>query len=49
VFPRSYGAIATYALDFIEKNIGKEVVEKVLHERQEALFQPYSIVNINKF
>ena len=35
VFPKSYGAIASYALDFIEKNMGKEAVEKVLHERQD--------------
>jgi predicted ArsR family transcriptional regulator len=24
VFPKSYSAIATYALDFIERNMGKE-------------------------
>ena len=35
VFPKSYGAIASYALDFIERNMGKEAVEKVLRERQE--------------
>ena len=35
VFPKSYGAIASYALDFIEKNMGKEAVEKVLRERQD--------------
>jgi predicted ArsR family transcriptional regulator len=41
VFPRSYGAIATYALDFIERNMGKEAVEKVLQERQSELFDQY--------
>ena len=34
IFPRSYGALAVCALDFIEKNMGKEGVEKVLRERQ---------------
>jgi predicted ArsR family transcriptional regulator len=41
VFPKSYGAIAIYALDFIERNMGKEGVEKVLHERQNELFDQY--------
>jgi predicted ArsR family transcriptional regulator len=41
VFPKSYGAIASYALDFIEKNMGKDAVEKVLRERQDELFQSY--------
>jgi predicted ArsR family transcriptional regulator len=41
VFPKSYSAIATQALDFIEKNIGKEGVEKVLRERQSELFDQY--------
>jgi len=41
VFPKSYGAIASYALDFIEKNMGKEAVEKLLRERQDELFQSY--------
>ena len=41
VFPKSYSAIATYALDFIERNIGKEAVEKVLRERQSELFDQY--------
>ena len=41
VFPKSYGAIATQALDFIEKNMGKEGVEKVLRERQSELFDQY--------
>ena len=41
VFPKSYSAIATYAFDFIEKNMGKEAVEKVLRERQSELFDPY--------
>ncbi|MCD6037628.1 MAG: putative transcriptional regulator, partial [Nitrososphaeraceae archaeon] len=41
VFPKSYSAIATHALDFIERNMGKEGVEKVLHERQSELFDQY--------
>ena len=41
VFPKSYSAIATYALDFIEKNMGREAVEKVLRERQGELFDLY--------
>jgi predicted ArsR family transcriptional regulator len=41
VFPKSYSAIATHALDFIERNMGKEAVEKVLHERQSELFDQY--------
>ena len=32
VFPKSYSAIATHSLDFIERNMGKEGVEKVLHK-----------------
>jgi predicted ArsR family transcriptional regulator len=41
IFPKSYSAIATYALDFIEKNMGKEAVTKVLRERQSELFDQY--------
>jgi predicted ArsR family transcriptional regulator len=41
VFPRSYSAIALYALDFIERNMGKEAVQMVLHERQNELFDQY--------
>jgi predicted ArsR family transcriptional regulator len=41
VFPKSYSAIATHALDFIERNMGKEAVEKVLRERQNELFDQY--------
>jgi predicted ArsR family transcriptional regulator len=41
VFPKSYSAIATYALDFIERNMGKEGVTKVLRERQHELFDQY--------
>jgi predicted ArsR family transcriptional regulator len=41
IFPKSYGAIATHALDFIERNMGKEGVEKVLRERQSELFDEY--------
>jgi predicted ArsR family transcriptional regulator len=41
VFTKSYGAIASYALDCIERNMGKEAVQKVLHERQDELFDQY--------
>src|ERR671918_2108739 len=41
VFPKSYSGIVTYALDFIERNMGKEGVEKVLRERQSELFDKY--------
>jgi hypothetical protein len=33
--------IATHALDLIERNIGKEGIEKALHERQSELFDQY--------
>ncbi|HKG71927.1 MAG TPA: hypothetical protein VKA87_08510 [Nitrososphaeraceae archaeon] len=41
LFPRSYSAIASYALDFIERNMGKESVQKVLHERQNEIVDQY--------
>ncbi len=41
IFPKSYGALAVCALDFIERNMGKEGVEKVLRERQVELFDKY--------
>lgn len=41
IFPKSYGALAVCALDFIEKKMGKEGVEKVLQERQVELFNKY--------
>jgi predicted ArsR family transcriptional regulator len=41
VFPKSYSAIAIHALDFIERNMGKEAIEKVLRERQSELFDQY--------
>src|ERR671923_1133136 len=41
IFPKSYSAIASYAFDFIERNMGKEAVEKVLRERQNELFAEY--------
>jgi predicted ArsR family transcriptional regulator len=41
IFPKSYGALAVCALDFIEKNMGKEGVKKVLRERQVELFDKY--------
>src|SRR5688572_26587205 len=42
-FPKSYGEIATHALDFIEKKLGKDAVESVLRERQKELLEKYSI------
>jgi predicted ArsR family transcriptional regulator len=42
-FPKSYGEIATHALNYIEKKIGKDAVESVLRERQKELFEKYSI------
>ena len=41
VFPRSYSGIATHALNFIERNMGKKGIEKVLRERQSDLFDQY--------
>ena len=41
IFPRSYGALAVCALDFIEKNMGKKGVEKLLRERQVELYDKY--------
>jgi predicted ArsR family transcriptional regulator len=41
VFPKSYASIATYSLDFIEKNMGKEGVVNMLRERQNDLFSQY--------
>jgi predicted ArsR family transcriptional regulator len=41
IFPKSYSVIATHAIDFIERNMGKEAVEKVLRERQSELFDEY--------
>ena len=42
IFPKSYSAIATHALDFIERNMGKEGVERVLRDRQDDLFNKYN-------
>jgi predicted ArsR family transcriptional regulator len=41
IFPKSYSAIATHALDFIERNMGNDGVVKVLQERQEELYDLY--------
>src|SRR5919202_5157514 len=41
VFPKSYSAIANHALDFIERNMGVQAIEKVLRERQIELFDQY--------
>jgi predicted ArsR family transcriptional regulator len=41
VFPKTYSAVAVCALDFIERNMGKEGVEKILRERQSELYDKY--------
>lgn len=41
VFPKSYGELAVHGLDFIEKNMGKLGVEKMLQERQDELYDRY--------
>jgi predicted ArsR family transcriptional regulator len=41
IFPKAYGKIATFALDYIEKNLGKLAVETVLRERQSELLDKY--------
>jgi predicted ArsR family transcriptional regulator len=40
-FPKSYSGLAIHALNFVEKNLGEEGVEKVLRERQNELFNKY--------
>ena len=42
-FPKSYGEIATHALDYLEKKMGKDAVESVLRERQQELLDKYSV------
>jgi len=42
-FPKSYGEIATHALNYLEKKMGKDAVESVLRERQKDLFEKYSV------
>jgi predicted ArsR family transcriptional regulator len=41
VFPKTYGAMAMCALQFIDRNMGRKGVEKVLRERQSDLFNQY--------
>ena len=41
VFPKSYASIATFSIDFIEKNMGKDGVIRMLRERQNDLFSTY--------
>ncbi len=41
-FPRAYGAVATCALRFIEKKMGRKGVEQVLRERQSEVFYKYN-------
>jgi len=40
-FPKAYGQIATFALDYIEKKFGRLAVEDVLRERQSELLYKY--------
>lgn len=40
-FPKAYGQIATFALDYIEKRMGKTAVDDVLRERQGELLDKY--------
>lgn len=40
-FPKAYGQIATFALDYIEKRMGKTAVDDVLRERQGELLYKY--------
>jgi predicted ArsR family transcriptional regulator len=41
LFPKSYSGIATCALQFIERKLGRKAVEEVLRERQTDLFKKY--------
>jgi predicted ArsR family transcriptional regulator len=41
LFPKSYSGIATCALQFIERKLGRDAVEQVLRERQTELFKKY--------
>ncbi len=41
IFPKSYSAVATCALNFIERKMGRKAVEQVLRERQSDIFEKY--------
>lgn len=41
LFPRSYASMALCALQFIERELGREAVRRVLRERQSELFKRY--------
>lgn len=41
IFPKSYAGVATCALNFIEKKMGRQAVEQVLRERQSEIFEKY--------
>ncbi len=41
IFPKTYGALAVCALNFIDRNMGRKGVEKALRERQSDLFKQY--------
>ena len=49
IFPKSYADIATIALNYIEKEMGKNAVESILRERQSGLYDKYyaKIKNLN--
>ncbi|MGI0090360.1 MAG: helix-turn-helix transcriptional regulator [Nitrososphaerales archaeon] len=40
-FPRAYGAVASCAMRFIEKKLGRKAVEQALRERQSEVFERY--------
>jgi predicted ArsR family transcriptional regulator len=40
-FPRAYSGVATCALIFIEKKLGRKAIEQVLRERQSDVFDKY--------
>ena len=40
-FPRAYSGVATCALKFIEKKLGRKAIEQVLRERQSDVFDRY--------
>ena len=42
VFPRAYASITCAALHFIEKNLGREAVERALRERQNTTYLQYT-------
>lgn len=49
IFPKAYGELASYALNYVEKNLGNEAVEEVLRARQKELYDKYNekLKNLN--